>query len=486
MPWPAHPLVYEVHTWAWLGELEHAAGRRLTLADVPETEIERLAALGFDALWLMGVWQRSPRGREIARSHAGLHGAYQAALPDWAEHDIVGSPYAVHAYRVDPYLGGDEALARLRERLRAHGLRLVLDFVPNHLAVDHAWTESDPTLFVRPSEEHLAARPHDAFRNARGEALAHGRDPYFDGWTDTVQLDYRRAAVRRAMRETLCDLAGRCDGLRCDMAMLVLRDVFRRTWGGDFEAPGDEFWPEAIAMVKRAHPAFVFIAEVYWGLERELHLQGFDYTYDKRLYDLLRAREHDRLSAHLRSGLEEQSRHVRFVENHDEERAADAFGDPWGRGAALFALALPGLRLVHEGQLEGRRRKLPVQLGRRADESADAALACFYQALLPMLADPEWRAGAWAPLDLPPGVVGYRWTLGDRARIVVANLWGEPARCRVPSALLGLDGTGSLGVRERFASAPWAQASASIEGEEVAIEVPGLAARLLEVGACTA
>jgi glycosidase len=116
---------------------------------VPQPELERVAALGFDGVWLMGVWERSPRAREIASSVTDLLSEYQRALPDLTAADVVGSPYAIHRYEVDATLGGLEALAVLRERLRQLGLRLVLDFVPNHFAIDHTWLVEYPNRFVQ-------------------------------------------------------------------------------------------------------------------------------------------------------------------------------------------------------------------------------------------------------------------------------------------------------------------------------------------------
>src|SRR5688572_12462396 len=112
--WPAEPTIYEINTWVWLHELGRQEGRPVTLGSVPQAELERLAGYRFDALWLMGVWQRSPAGRTVARAHAGQIAEYRAALPDATTQDIVGSPYAVQRYDVDPALGGDAELAVLR------------------------------------------------------------------------------------------------------------------------------------------------------------------------------------------------------------------------------------------------------------------------------------------------------------------------------------------------------------------------------------
>ena len=449
--WPDHPLLYEINTWPWLRELSAAAGTRLTHADVPQSELERIDALGFDGVWLMGVWERSLRSREIASSVPDLLAEYQRALPDLTAADIVGSPYAIHGYDVDATLGGQEALAVLRERLRQCGLRLVLDFVPNHLAIDHPWLVEYPNRFVQAGTDRLTSEPQNYFtREIDGvpRIFAHGRDPTYSGWTDTVQLDYRSRDTRCALREVLAGIADQCDGVRCDMAMLVIRDVFVRTWGGEFDPPDADFWSEAIGTVRVKHPAFLVIGEVYWDLEYRLQQLGFDYTYDKRLYDRLVDGGAESLRAHLGASFEFQRRLTRFIENHDEPRAVTALGPERSRAAALLALTVPGMRLVHEGQIEGRRVKIPVQLGRRPAEPSDLLIQAHYERLLRALSDPVFHEGAWQLLDPQPagisdsyrGFIAHHWSSRDALRLVVVNWSPHQAQCVLPLDLPALAG----------------------------------------------
>lgn len=127
-------------------------------------------------------------------------------------------------------MGGDAALMRLRARMRRRGMRLMLDFVPNHVALDHPWVEDRPELLMAGTAAQLAAEPGNYVRLGAA-VLAHGRDPNFPGWPDTLQLDYADPATVAAMRGQLMRAAGLCDGLRCDMAMLLLPEVFERSWG---------------------------------------------------------------------------------------------------------------------------------------------------------------------------------------------------------------------------------------------------------------
>ena len=265
--------------------------------------------------------------------------------------------------------GGDEALARLRQRLQRRGLRLVLDFVPNHMAPDHAWVAEHPDFFVAGTEEQLAAAPQNYCRVETGQGtrvLAYGRDPYFDGWPDTLQLNYGNPALQEAMLGELERIAHQCDGVRCDMAMLVLPEVFERTWG--IAAPA--FWPRATDAVRAKVPDFLFLAEVYWDLEWTLQQQGFDYTYDKRLYDRLEQGHVRSIREHLSAGLDFQDRMARFLENHDEPRAAATFTPETHRAAAVITFLTPGLRFFHQGQREGKRVRIPVHLGRGPVEVA--------------------------------------------------------------------------------------------------------------------
>ena len=319
----------------------------------------------------MGVWERSPAGIAIANRNPGLLSDFRRALPDFQPEDNVGSPYCVRQYTVDEHLGGRDGLAVAREELAGRGLKLILDFVPNHVAPDHPWAIDHPEYLVQGNAEDAANDPA-SFVSVGRNVFACGRDPYFPAWPDVLQLNAFQPGLRQAMVETLADIAEQCDGVRCDMAMLMLNSVFERTWGARAGArPESDYWSTIIPAVKARHPGFIFMAEAYWDLEWELQQQGFDFCYDKRLYDRLEKGDAESVRLHLTADAAYQRRLVRFVENHDEPRAAAAFPAKRLRAAAVAALTLPGARLLHEGQFEGRRVRLPVFLRRRPDEAAD-------------------------------------------------------------------------------------------------------------------
>ncbi|MGE3778219.1 MAG: alpha-amylase family glycosyl hydrolase, partial [Pirellulaceae bacterium] len=284
---PRYPQLYQINTRTWLTELSRQLGRPAVLDDIPDAQLDQWVAMGFDWIWLLSVWQTGLAGQRISRSNPEWRREFEETLPDLRDEDIPGSGFAITAYRVHEGIGGDAALARLRTRLHQRGLKLMLDFVPNHTGLDHHWVEEHPEYYVPGTERDLARAPHNYTwvpRRAGDLLLAHGRDPYFPGWPDTLQLNYGNAATQEAMITELLRIARQCDGVRCDMAMLVLPEVFERTWGIRSAA----FWPRATQRVREQSPDFCFMAEVYWDLEWTLQQQGFDYTYDKRLYDRLR------------------------------------------------------------------------------------------------------------------------------------------------------------------------------------------------------
>jgi hypothetical protein len=441
------PYIYEINTWPWLNQLSGEIGRSVDLSTVPDERWAVLADAGFDAVWLMGVWTRSPAGSAIALENKELVQSFQAVLPDYRSQDVVGSPYCVRAYEVDPRLGGRDGLARARAALARHGLGLILDFVPNHVAPDHRWTLRNPELFVGGTSQELEDDP-GSFVAIDGSVLARGRDPFFPAWPDVVQLNAFAPALRTTVIATLRDIAEQCDGVRCDMAMLMMNDVFSRTWGARVGAPPDEdYWPTIIPAVRDAHPGFRFIAEAYWDLEWALQQQGFDFCYDKRLYDRLVAGDATQIRPHLSADRQYQQRLVRFIENHDEPRAAAVFDPRRQRAAAVASLTQTGARLVHDGQFDGRKTRLPVFLGRYPDEPADRDLSGFYDALLSAVKDPTFRTGTWELCgcsgwpgnDTTGNLVAWSWD-GESRWLIVVNFSDTDASGHVRTAWNDLQG----------------------------------------------
>jgi glycosidase len=392
MATPRYPSLYQINTRVWLTELSRPLGRPATLDDIPDAELDRLGGMGFDWIWFLSVWQTGPGAREVSQSNAGWREEFQETLPDLQENDIAGSGFAITSYTVHQNLGGDAALARLRKRLHQRGLKLMLDFVPNHMGLGHPWLDVHPDYFISGTEQDINNAPQNFTRVKRKDSdlvLAYGRDPYFSGWPDTLQLNYANPALQEAMIGELTRIAGQCDGVRCDMAMLVLPDVFERTWG--HRAP--LFWPTATQRVREQVPGFLFMAEVYWDMEWTLQQQGFDYAYDKRLYDRLRDLQARPLREHLHAEPDYQNKLARFLENHDEPRAAATFSREVHQAAAVITFLSPGLRFFHQGQFEGRRKRISPHLVRGPVEPVDENLRQFYDRLLEVLRHPVVRDG---------------------------------------------------------------------------------------------
>ena len=495
----SHPVLYEVNTGVLLNELSREEGKRITLATVPDRVLDEWAALGFDAIWLMGVWTTGPLGLEIARDHPGLQEEYHRALPDYTPGDIAGSPFAVSAYEVSEHLGGKKALQVLRERMADRSMGVVLDFICNHTARDHEWVTTHPEYYVQgePGDQEKYADRYFAAKTSRGEKiLAFGRDPTYPAWTDTAQMNHTNADMRRALIDELKKVASQCDGVRCDMAMLVLKDVFARTWGDRVRSSSDplpdrEFWDEAIRTVRKDSPSFVFIAEAYWNLEWELQQLGFNYTYDKRLYDRLLREGASSVRDHLKAELDFQLRSVRFIENHDEDRAAHALqSESWHYAAAVIAATTPGMFLVHEGQMEGRAVKLPVQLARRQDEPVSARTISFYRQLLSCLSQPIFQKGIWHLLDPRPSwhdnltwqnfLVFWWGEESNSARLVVVNYAPHSGQCYVDIPTESIEGN-SIDFRDLMGTASYVREKAGLMAKGMYFDLPGYGLHIFDI-----
>lgn len=413
--------------------------------DLSNIELEELASLGFDAVWMMGVWQISEGARRMSRVVA---------------EDFEGSPYAVPDYIFNPELGGESAFRHLVDRSHRAGLRVLVDFVPNHMALDSPWIAENPEFFIRSDLKARTQNIAEFFLHSSGEVIAFGRDPFFAPWNDTAQVDYTESRLRSRMRDVLKRISTIADGVRCDMSMLVLRDCIRAQWyplitleAFDERMPR-EFWSEAITSIKASRPDFVLIAEAYWDKEPELLAQGFDLAYEKRLCDGLIALDAHAVTERLRGDSRDLDGSLWFIENHDEERAAAAFDRSSNLMSAALILSIPGSSLIHEGQMEGRRERLPVQRIRPLlAEADDDGLKRSYHQILRATNNEIFRKGDFAIFDTGAyGVVAFIRGLHGRAVAYigqVSNAWHTFSRVSLEvSALAAASGArGRLRVR---------------------------------------
>lgn len=442
--------ILQINTRVWLQELRSAQNNpSLTLGDLDDEVAADWKQGGYDAVWLMGVWKPSPRSQEVARGDDSLLKKGKQILNKFKPDDLVSSPFAVAEYSLHPDLGEEGDLEQVRDMLHRNDLLLILDFVPNHTALDHPWIKSKPDYYINGTAKDQKSDPGAWACVQAGKkkaVIAFGRDPYFPPWRDTAQLNILNRNTRKALIGEMKRLAGLCDGIRCDMAGLLLTSVFRSTW--EKAAPGamlnkelPEFWEESIAAVRKQNKNFLFVAEGYGDSVGPLVDVGFDQVYDKKLLDdLLGGVGQDAILAIAARG--DRAYHLlHFTENHDEARAAEAFGPTRSMAAALVASTLPGMVLVQEGQREGWRVQLPVQLRRRPVEKPNRRLERFYGRLLTALRNGVFRSGSFTPLSLhpveehlavAPGLIAYLREEGEHRRIVIANSGRGRGRAYAP------------------------------------------------------
>lgn len=434
----AKSVIAEINTWVWIYDLENKYGKPLTLDLIPNSEWDEMKDLGFNTIWLMGIWCRSPMGQKISQENTGLFEEYSRSLPDWKLDDLPGSPYCIKDYSVDPRFGGNHALAVLRKTLNHRGMKLILDFVPNHIALDHKWINSHPDYLIPGDELDLLRSPRD-FLQTREGIFCKARDPFFPPWQDVAQLNAYSSAYRKAAANELKQIGQLCDGVRCDMAMLMLNRVFSYTWQKRAgEAPSTEFWNDIIPVVRKTYPEMIFIAEVYWGLEWDLQQVGFDFCYDKRLYDRLIQESAWTVRQHLQADVNFQKHLIRFSENHDEERTAAKLSISRLKAASIVFSTLPGAALFYEGQWTGRRARNHVLLGRRVQEPINAEVLAFYQQLIPEISkispDDDWQMCSikgWVDNQTYLDLIAFSWQTQKKKLLIVVNYSDQSSQGRI-------------------------------------------------------
>jgi glycosidase len=435
-----HPHLYEINTWAWLEMLSSRLHGTIQLADVPDSEWDSLAERGFDVIWLMGVWQRSPESRRLALADPNNPPLYNRALPGWVARDVIPSPYSVAAYVPDPRIGGWRDLDLIRDKLHKRGMALFLDFVGNHTSLDHAWTREHPEFYVQATQEQFTKDPrafHAVESSSGARFLALARDPYFPPWRDTVQLNHFSPGMRAAQIAELRNIASHCDGVRCDMAMLHLSDIFEKIWApflrGAKPMPR-EFWAEAHEQV----PELILLAEAYWGTEGRLLDLGFSFVYDKTFYDSVRDINAPAVHNALAAPLPYQNRTARFLENHDEHRAVEVFGKDRLVSVGTLMGTVPGMRFYHQGELEGASTYLPITLRMAAPRAPDPVVSQLFEKILRISEEDVFHHGAWNALSVTPdcddncrNLIAYEWRLDKVWKVIAVNLAGGASQGRV-------------------------------------------------------
>lgn len=460
-----------INTRLWLqdifGDQDPNDPNRKTIADVPKEVWEKLYRQS-DYIWFMGVYTPSAHSQQHCAQYSH---EYRYAIPTLRAEEVQASPFAVPDYSPNPLIARDwEEWDLVRDELHRNGKKVILDFVPNHTAVDHHWVTEHPEYYVQAPEWRYRESP-GLYVPVEGEDgvvryLAHGKDPHFPEWADTLQLNYARPDLQREMKTVLKNLARHADGVRCDMAMLVNPDTFQRTWGYLLSAEEraflhqHPFWEEAIPELKQdareRGQEFSFIAEAYW--DKEYLGQQFDYIYAKDFYDHLQAivngqasplradggnnlRDHIR---HMMMAYESWGRHykdVLFTENHDERRAIEIFGVGPSKAAAVLAGLIPNsLFLLNQGQARGNRIRPPMQIGRFPEEPGIDQIREFYDRLITLKRSKFFQKGDWSLAELQddsPSIVSMKVRYRHQGRTiegyVCVNFGQTTGSCKLPA-----------------------------------------------------
>lgn len=344
-----HLSLYQINVRQFLTGL--GVGKKII--DIPVSFWLHLKDRGITAVWLMGVWQLPPR--DIILKYAATElmiDEYRKVLPSVTEQDICGSIFAIDRYQIDSELGDEQAVLELKHTLNSLGMLLILDFIPNHFHIESSLLTTNPEIFL-----------YDSNNRANNQVLC-GKDPHFPQWADTAQLDYSQQVTRQFMQNQLLNIVNLCDGVRCDMSMLVIKDVFMQTWKDmltdeNIVAWHDDFWIETISLIRISYPKFCCIAEVYWGLEERLLTLGFDYVYDKEFLDTVLKKDLTQVVDYVSS--RDMRQRLVFLENHDEDRITSRLAGNDLYQAILIHNQMP-IKLFQHGQLEGQTHRFPVQL----------------------------------------------------------------------------------------------------------------------------
>ncbi|MCX7874533.1 MAG: alpha-amylase family glycosyl hydrolase [Melioribacteraceae bacterium] len=446
-----NPKIYEINIRLFLRKFE-TQNKKAKLLDIPFSFWSHLSDLGINFVWLMGIWKTCDITIDKYCFEDFLINSYSKALKDWKREDVIGSPYSINNYELNENICTESELKIFRDKLHSIGIGLILDFIPNHYSSESSLIYTNPEIFLQVDESTFNNDNHTYFQPniLEKKFFAHGRDPFFPAWQDTVQVNICSNAARDFQKKALLKISEICDGVRCDMAMLALNNVFKNTWGSALsekcKEQNVEFWSEIIPFIKAKQNNFLFIAEAYWDLEWQLQQLGFDFTYDKILTDRLKFANAKEIHDHLTAEYDYQKKSLRFIENHDEERAITEFGKEKSKAASVIISTIYGGKLFFDGQFEGKKIKIPVQLGREPQEKILEDVKCFYEKLLTITSHKVFNYGEWKLLEPISSwinnfsfknILAWEWNYETERRIVVVNYSSSIATCRLKIDVTG-------------------------------------------------
>ena len=422
--WMSNVVMISKMVYVWLDQLSKYYGRDISRLDqIPDEELDRLAGWGFNSVWLIGVWERSPSSQKIKQ----LCGNPEA----------VSSAYSLYDYTIASDLGGQPALDNLKERAWRRGIRLASDMVPNHTGIYSRWTREHPDWFVQLdyppypaysfSGQDLSLSSdiglfiEDGYWTRRDAAVVfkhvdnhtgriryiyHGNDGTSTPWNDTAQLNYLIPEVRETVIQTIIHVARNFPIIRFDAAMTLAKKHYQRLW---YPQPGhgsgvpsraehgmsreefdrvfpNEFWREVVDRIAVEAPDTLLLAEAFWLMEGYfVRTLGMHRVYNSAFMNMLKMEENAKYRQTIRNILEFNpeilKRFVNFMSNPDERTAIDQFGKE-GKyfGAAVLLVTMPGLPMFGHGQIEGFTEKYGMEYHRAYwEEEIDRHLVAMHE-----------------------------------------------------------------------------------------------------------
>ncbi|MEA2676909.1 MAG: hypothetical protein QOJ81_1050, partial [Chloroflexota bacterium] len=435
LDWMPRVTLLAKSTYVWLDQLSRAYDRPIYRLDqIPDEELDQVAAHGFTGLWLIGLWERSRASQQIKQ----LRGNPEA----------VASAYSLMDYSIADDLGGDAAYANLRDRAWARGIRLASDMVPNHMGIDSRWVVEHPDWFIQRADPPYPAYTYDGPNLSSDERVGiYIEDHYFDNtdaavtfkrvdrwsgqerfiyhgndgtsmpWNDTAQLDYLNPEVREAVIQTILHVARQFPIIRFDAAMTLAKKHIQRLWypepgeGGaipsraenalkkaDFDkAMPQEFWREVVDRVAAEAPDTLLLAEAFWLMEGYfVRTLGMHRVYNSAFMHMMRDGRNDEYRTLIKNTLEFDpqilKRYVNFMNNPDERTAVDQFGkgDKYF-GVATVLATMPGLPMFGHGQVEGFAERYGMEYRRAyVDETPDKDLIARHEREIFPLIHQRW------------------------------------------------------------------------------------------------
>lgn len=406
--WMPQVVLLAKNAYVWLDQLSRKYNRPISRLDqIPDEELDFLAASNFTGLWLIGLWERSRASQKIKQMTGNP--------------EAVPSAYSIYDYVIAYELGGEEAFQNLNSRCRQRGIRLASDMVPNHMGIFSKWVIEHPEFFIQSvhppfpnytftgpdlsDDPGVQIRIEDGYwsktdaavvfqridnRNGEVRYIYHGNDGTNMPWNDTAQLDMLKGYVREAVIQTIFHVARKTSIIRFDAAMTLAKRHFHRLWypqpgtGGDIPSRSDyglrkedfdamfpkEFWREVVDRINDEMPDTLLLAEAFWLMEGYfVRTLGMHRVYNSAFMHMMMKEENEKYRDVITNTLEFNpeilKRYVNFMSNPDEETAIRQFGtDDKYFGVSTLMVTLPGLPMFGHGQVEGFSEKYGMEYKR--------------------------------------------------------------------------------------------------------------------------